>query len=335
MRASSFVDGYNARPAKPGILREPRIASPMMGTVSRYVDILNDKCFKYVLGEERNKEALMALLRVLIPERVIIDIHYDKKKRKINPFIDGHDAIFDVECVDADGTRFVVEMQRWEQTNFYDRAVFYGTFPIQEQIPATKKGKVISHNKQFDFPAVYIVNLMAFSLHPRDNRILYRFELKDTVTGEKMTDKLTFIFLEMSKVRDKPGSDADVLEKLSWAMMNMSTLKERPDEMIERIFSLLFEACEIERYEPEQRTNILNAMTTELDKSNIAYTYWMKGKEEGWEEGREEGMEEGMEIGRDRANASTARALLGMGMKVEDIARATGLSEENILSLRL
>ena len=85
--------------------------------------------------------------------------------------------------------------------------------------------------------------------------------------------------------------------------------------------------------------NILNAMTTELDKSNIAYTYWMKGKEEGWEEGREEGreegLEEGMEIGRDRANASTARALLGMGMKVEDIARATGLSEENILSLRL
>ena len=76
-------------------------------------------------------------------------------------------------------------------------------------------------------------------------------------------------------------------------------------------------------------------MTTELDKSNIAYTYWMKGKEEGWEEGREEGLEEGMEIGHDRANASTARALLGMGMKVEDIARATGLSEENILSLRL
>ena len=68
-------------------------------------------------------------------------------------------------------------------------------------------------------------------------------------------------------------------------------------------------------------------MTTELDKSNIAYTYWMKGKEEGWEEG--------MEIGRDRANASTARALLGMGMKVEDIARATGLSKENILPLRL
>ena len=328
-----YLDGYDPRPTLPGVLCEPRIEYPMMGTISRYVDILNDKCFKYVLGAERNKEALMEILRILIPERNIINIRYDKRKRKHNPFINGHDAIFDVECIDADGTRFVVEMQRWEQTNYYDRALFYSTFPVQEQVPAIKKGSYITHNEQYSYPAVYIINLMAFSLHPRDNRLLYRYELLDTVTGEKMTDKLTFIFLEMSKVRKEPGADADILAKLSWAMMNMRTLLERPVEMMERIFSLLFDACEIDNYEPEERTTIINAMTTELDKSNIAYTYWMKGKEEGREEGREKGREEGYVEGVKRERKATVRSMLELGMDVEIIMRVTGMDREEIMSL--
>ena len=79
--------------------------------MNRYINILMDKWFKKVLGAESNKATLIALLRELIPERTIVDIFYNKRgKRKKNPFIDCHDAVFDVECVDAVGNRFVVEM---------------------------------------------------------------------------------------------------------------------------------------------------------------------------------------------------------------------------------
>ena len=82
-------------------------------------------------------------------------------------------------------------------------------------------------------------------------------------------------------------------------------------------------------------------MTTELDKSNIAYTYWMKGKEEGKEEGREEGRVEGRVEGREegyvegvkRERKATVRSMLELGMDVEIIMRVTGMDREEIMSL--
>ena len=330
MKTSDYVSGYAPREPEPQLLMEPHIAEPTDRAIRRYVDMLNDECFKGILGAERNKEALMEILRVLIPERTISDIRYDKKKRKRNPFVDGHDAIFDVECIDENGARFVVEMQRWEQDNFYDRVLFYSTFPIQEQIPAYKKKDRVPHDLQYVYPPVYVVSLMAFSLHPYEDRLLYRYDLRDTKTGEQMSDKLTFVFLEMDKVKKEPGRNADILTKLSWALMNIGVLRERPAALVERIFKLLFEACELDSYEPEKRTSFIEAMTTERDKANIAYTYWRKGKAEGHDEGVAEGIEQGIEQEKRR----TANRLLEMGLPVKEVAKATGLSEKEIARLQ-
>ena len=104
-------------------------------TVSRYVNILMDEWFKKIFGAERNREALAGILRELLPERSIVSIRYGRKPmRKNSPFRDCHDAYFDVECTDSSGARFIVEMQVAEQRHFHERALFYATFPIQEQV---------------------------------------------------------------------------------------------------------------------------------------------------------------------------------------------------------
>ena len=48
-------------------------------------------------------------------------------------------AIFDVYCEDADGVRFLVEMQNWSQHYFNKRAVYYSTYAIQDQAAREKK----------------------------------------------------------------------------------------------------------------------------------------------------------------------------------------------------
>ena len=302
------------------MLGEPHIIAPYGTTVRRYADILNDRLFKRILGAERNKEALIEILRLLIPERDITDIHYDRKKRKRNPFTEGHDAVFDVECTDRDGARFVVEMQQWHQDHFYGRALFYSTFPLQEQVPRVKGDQRVPHDRQYEYPPVYVVSLMAFHFHNETDKLLYRYELQETESGERMTDRLTFIFLEMDKVKDEPGPDADVLKKLCWAFMNMSTLRERPAALLEKVFRLIFEACELESYESDERTEIIDIMTTERDKRNIAYTYWAEGKEEGLVQGREEG--------KTVAVNAVAKRLAAMGLGKSEIAKATGLTED-------
>ena len=134
-------DPLNARmyfdDAPVGVLNSPQIHRPRRGTIGRYVNILLDEWFKKILGASKNKDILLKILQELIPEREIVDIEYNRKPvRKRNVFKDCHDAFFDVECVDGDGTRFVVEMQRAHQEHFHDRALFYSTFPLQEQVLA-------------------------------------------------------------------------------------------------------------------------------------------------------------------------------------------------------
>ena len=327
-----------------GMLQEP--SAPSYGAIRRYADIINDRCFKKILGAERNKDALIEILRLLIRDREVTDIVYSKKKRKSNPYVDGHDAVFDVECVDSAGARFVVEMQKWEQTNFYDRVLFYSTYPIQAQVPNVKKGNTVPHNKQYEYPPVYVVSLMAFSLHPDDRKKLrYRFDLREQETGELMSDKLNFIFLEMDKVKEEPGKDAPLLEKFSWAMMNMRILRDRPAALVEKVFIELFKACDLNAYESEEQTQIIEAMTTERDKMNIAYTYMEKGRAEGRAEGRKEGLKVGEKRGEKRGEkkgraagieegkVQTARNLLQMGMDVGFVAEATGLEEGRVREL--
>ena len=331
MKTSYYVDGYAPGETVPscGMLQEP--SAPSYGAIRRYADILNDQCFKRILGAERNKDALIEILRLLIRDREVTDIFYNKKKRKHNPYVDGHDAIFDVECVDSAGARFVVEMQKWEQANFYDRALFYSTYPIQAQVPQVKKGVAVPHDRQYRYPPVYVVSLMAFSLHPEDRKKLrYRFDLREQETGELMSDKLNFIFLEMDKVKKEPGRDAPLLEKFSWAMMNMRILRDRPAALVEKVFIELFKACDLNAYESEEQTQIIEAMTTERDKLNIAYTYMEKGRVEGRAEGEKKGFKRGRKEGRDSALRETAMMMQKEGIDAAVICRVTGLSIDKV-----
>ncbi|MBR5034946.1 MAG: PD-(D/E)XK nuclease family transposase [Bacteroidales bacterium] len=306
-------------------------------TINRYVNILMDKWFKRILGAEANKETLLALLRGLIPERDIMDIFYNTLNfRKKSFFEDGHDAVFDVECIDARGSRFVVEMQRERQVHFHERALFYATFPIQEQVLAKKKEqdrkrKLLrrqssTHDAQFDYPPVYIISFLNFSLHKNTEQVLFRYDLREQTIGDLMTDRINFIFLEMTNFRKtEPTEDDSFAEKLSYALTHMSILENRPMALIEQVFGLLFEACNVNALTAqEQQEYTRDAMTTKMDRENILYTKWLDGKEEGLAEGRAE-----MEEERRRSAAQFKR----LGVSPTIISEATGLSLEEIEAL--
>ena len=57
------------------------------------------------------------------------------------------------------------------------------------------------------------------------------------------------------------------------------------------------------------------------------------GVETGREEGREEGIEMGMEKGIEMRNIMLARSFRDMGVSIDKIAKATGLTEEEIKTL--
>lgn len=272
-------------------------------TPGRYANILLDYWFKRTFGEEREK--LMRLfLQELIPERKIVKLKYEPQEH-VNPWPEHKDIRVDVECTDADGTRFVVEMQLAEQDFFYERAVFNSSFAIQEQMP---KGA-----DEYDFPTVYFIGLTDFSIHEGSDRVMYRYSLREDSTGEKMTDRVQYIFLELPNCRKALGPEAGVIDNICYVLHNLPTLENRPEGLDEEIFGLLFESAEIANFTPSERIKYEEDMTTERDIRNQIRFAEKKGME--------------------KERLAIARQMLADSVPAETVARYTGLSKEALAAL--
>lgn len=275
-------------------------------TVSRYVNILMDKWFKKIFGAERNREALVGILRELLPERSIVSIQYGRKPmRKNSPFKECHDAYFDVECTDSSGARFIVEMQVAEQRHFHERALFYATFPIQEQVLSrSRKRPALPHDLHFDYAPVYVISFLNFSFHPQDEQIVYRYDIRERYTDELMTDRLNFLFVEMPNAGEEEPQEGDSFtKKLSWAFRHMTALTERPAGLVGEIFERIFEACEVAKLSDEEFNQYNEESMTKWDYDDIVNTAWLKGEAAGRANGLEEGREKALEAVRARLRA--------------------------------
>ena len=87
--------------------------------------------------------------------------------------------------------------------------------------------------------------------------------------------------------------------------------------------------CEIARFSEEKRIEYDQDMYDERRHMGEINTARRIGHEEGLAEGREEGREEG----RAEAKMKTAKNLKQLGVDVETIAKATGLSKDVIENL--
>ena len=247
--------------------------------VGRYADILLDRWFKRSFKEYGNANRLMLLfLQALIPERKIASLTCTPEE-STNQNPDKKSIRVDVECVDENGQRFVVEVQRSEQHDFYDRAVFNSTFAIQRQLRGGT-GK-------YGFKPVYFIGIMRFSLHQGSDRFLYRYSLKEHETGELMTDDLHYIFLEVDKCR--AGKDSSLIERVGYALCHFQSFKGKPEGFDEEIFDLLFSSADLHNFAPEEKVKYVNDMTTERDIQNQIDFAYDKGKLEGEAKGREQG----------------------------------------------
>ncbi|MBQ9185516.1 MAG: hypothetical protein IJ151_06570 [Bacteroidales bacterium] len=99
-------------------------------------------------------------------------------------------------------------------------------------------------------------------------------------------------------------------------------MKNRPPQLKEEIFKLLFESAEIANFPPEEKAKYERDMTTERDIRN--YISCAR------QEGREEGLEAGKKEGAINAKIEIAKNMFAKGIDLNTIASCTGLSIEEI-----
>ena len=168
--------------------------------IHKYISPMCDFGFKKIFKESGKKQLLIRPLNAIFGLD-IADLEIGESER-LGQTPEDRKASFDLFCTSADGRRFIVEVQLMRQEHFLERALYYATFPISES--ARKDG---AEAWDFDFRGL--------SGHEDGicaDQFIHRFSLRDDDTGERMTDRLRFAFLEVQRF-DKGLEECESFEE--------------------------------------------------------------------------------------------------------------------------
>ena len=158
----------------------------------------------------------------------------------------------------------------------------------------------------------------------------FRLEHTDVV----LTDAIKMHFLNLEKVRCLPISKGETKEGrlINWMKIIDSEKKEDRAMLAKTspIFQLLNEKIEEITRSPEEQRLFDARMKMRSDILGEMEINFTAGKEEGLAEGLQKGREEGSHS----KAIETAKKLLDMGLQLENIAIATGLTQDEIKQLK-
>ena len=235
---------------------------------ARYIDPMVDWSFKRLFGSEVNKDILIEFLKVIFPEHEIEDITYIPAEQ-LGIMEDDRKAVFDVICRTKEGKDFLVEMQYAPQEHFFERALYYTSFPIMKQGKKAQRDEETSIKKEWNYEldGVYFLGVLNFK-YEDDDLIEHRYLLREATTGKTMTDKLKFVFVEVEKFNKSEDELATDFDKWLFILKNLSKLLERPAALRDKIFSRLFDVAEYASLDNIDKQNYVKAMTTARDIHN-------------------------------------------------------------------
>ena len=281
----------------------------MRYTEERYISLLTDFGFKRIFGTNPNKDLLIDFLNSLFNgEQVVKDVTFLNSEHVGDVHTD-RKAIFDVYCENEKGEKFIVEMQNAYQTYFKDRSLYYATFPIREQ---AQKGE----GWNYKLKHVYIVALLNYDMSDpafSDDTINHDIGLLDKQTHRVFNDKLTFKYVEISKFNKRIEELKTNYDKWLFVLQNLSRLDCQPEYLKTAVFNRLFAEAEIAKFTRAELREYEDSLKAYRDIKNSLDSAEEKGERK-----------KAIEI---------AKNLLEMGMPIDNIMKATGLSLEEIAKL--
>ena len=309
----------------------------------RFINPFTDYGFKRIFGTELSKDLLIEFLNSLLPEVHIADLTFCNVEQ-FTQIENLRKAVFDVLCRNEDGEYFLVEMQRQPQKHFSDRILFYASFLVQRQMTDTqayfrqmsRKGLPPDDLLQWDpdwlyrMKRVYVVCFLDFELikgYPEKYR--WNVVRMDRDEHVQFGDALQEIYLEMPKFQLPLHRCETLAERFLYVLKNMEILNRMPEELNNQIFRKLKHIASMSRLSPDEMLAYQMSVMNDVALLDSIRT----GREEGHEEGRVEGEAIGLEKGREEEKRSIARNLKSMGLSVQQISQASGLTLEEIEQL--
>jgi predicted transposase/invertase (TIGR01784 family) len=239
-------------------------------------------------------------------------------------------VVFDISCRCQDGETLIIEMQKGFQTHFRKRALYYTTYPINEQardardrfVKEKAQGKAdAKFDWDYNLKPVTVVAILNFRFSHKDDwpqeKFRSSYRLREDGNHEVMTDVLRFVFLELGRFRKRIWELENTFDRWMYLLKHMHEMVEIPHVFQAPDFKRLFILSEIDNFTPEEYSEYQNSLTRMSDYYNIIDAAEKRAREEGREEAR-------MEM---------ALNLKRLGTSNDIIAQATGLAIDLIEEL--
>ncbi|CAO5682169.1 MAG: hypothetical protein HEEMFOPI_01612 [Holosporales bacterium] len=303
---------------------------------TKYLDPKNDYAFKRIFGQEKNKDILIHFLNAVVNFKEglpVVDITYLKPVQ--DPEISSQKtSIVDILCKDEKGNQYVVEMQVAREKGFVKRAQYYAAKAYCNQAD--------SGSEYQDLKEVIFIAITQFEMFPDKEDYKSDHIILDKKTKEHDLKDFSFTFLELPKFNKRNTNDLDdIIEKWMYFFKYAEDTDPSTILKLSHDYGILQSAYkELDRaYWTKDEYSTYEDALKKMKDLKAAYDQKYddgiaKGMELGLEEGMMKGMTKGMKLGERKAKLETAKALQHMGVTLELIAQATGLTLEDLNDLR-
>ncbi|UTD04183.1 PD-(D/E)XK nuclease family transposase [Treponema denticola] len=274
------------------------------------ITLRNDYAFKRVFGVEENKDVLQDLLECILdipPENIAGLELLDKELHKDS--ISDKTGVLDVKLRLKNNTIIDIEIQNRWNSEFVQRTIFYWAKMYTENL---KTSEVYTK-----LPKCITINIVGESFN-LNSLIHSEYNVVEKHINDRLSDELEIHFLNLAKVKEQQESfeqDEKKKKLYNWLkFIKTDNLEVR--KMLAQESPMMTKAnatINIMEMSPKEKWLYENRMKYEHDKAS-----W---KHVGYQEGVHQNKLE------------TAKNLLAMNFPIENIAKATGLSLEEIKKL--
>ena len=274
----------------------------------------------------RYPQFLQEFLRVILNKKITVkkvanDVKLEKLSEKEKY------GVLDVEAELENGEKAIVEMQVRDYKNIEERATFYASKRISEQIESGKDYKVIKN--------IYVIVILNYTLIDVPAYVNKTVRVLDKQRDYEINNIVTYYFIELDKFRKQERDMSIELnqwlsfvdgEKEDW----LEVAKAQNAVIRDAItgYEVLTGDAEIKRLKEIE----FKSMLEEKSALRVARE---EGEARGRAEGKIVGEARGTAKGIKRGKMQVAKKLLAMKMPVKEIAEITGLSVKEIEQLKV
>lgn len=283
------------------------------------VKITTDIFIRYLLGSERNKAILRSFINAVLEDSGYPPVCDVEVKNPYN-LSDNQllkESILDVKAKDSNGRIYDIEVQVKDDFHFANRALYYWAKTYTDQLPAATAYGTLK--------PVICIDILNFSLINAIDDIHSCFIIREQNHAQlALTDHFQLHFIELPKFDtfDRYQTTKQVIQKnlFHWLVY----LKYGADKGEFMKYAITDESIlkAVEEYDHF----VADPVQKEMYDSHMKWVY-------DYNSGIYDSKQEGIAEGEAKAKLETARNMKKLGISIELIQKATGLSQIEVLEL--